>query len=384
MKRTTPVAALTGALAMLMLLALPVAASQPAAASAATSGRSGAISAASAGGAPVAAARAARSPAAITGAPVSAWTAGGLISSPRPTTYEASSSGVGQYGGCTFYASSSSAGAYCAAGSGITGPTQSLQGWLGGRPFYKCKFTPVPDGMYLNVPQRPDGSWMLMVCFQHVDMSQPWGGADTSVDLFTHFVKHGAKLNQPPYKLPGYMEQFWDYQRSRNFYPVPRISVGPKSYALVNTYTFYWATWWDAIDSQQPAESDYTVDVNTLTAGTVKLHVRINEVTIYPGAPGLDPIPCGAADVPFQPQARDYIPAAEGGDQPSDCYTVYEHSSASLNDDLVQIRATTDWHVTVEDGGGNTVVDLGHYGYQAEQRLAVVEVQTLTGYDSGN
>lgn len=382
MKRTTPVAALSSALALLVLLALPAAAAQP---SGATPVSARAVaSPAAASSVRLASAPASSSAAAISGVPLSAWTAGGLISSPRPATYEASSSGVGHYGGCTFYASSSSAGAYCAAGSGVTGPAQSLQAWLGGRPFYKCKYTPVPDGMYLNVPQRPDGTWMLMVCFQNYDLSQPWGGADTSVDMFAHFVKHGAKLGEPPYRLPGYMEQFWNYQSSRNFYPVPRISVGPKSYALVNTYTYYWATWWDAIDSQQPAESDYTVDVNTLTAGTVKLHVRINEVTIHPGQRGMDLVNCGAADVPFDPQARDYVPDAEGGDQPSDCYAVYDHSSASLDDDLVQIRATTDWHVTVEDGGGNAVVDLGHYGYQAEQRLAVAEVQTLTGYDSGD
>lgn len=387
MKKTTRAAALASALAMLVLPALPASAGSTAGSSAVGSALTvgNSVETSSATTTPHAqSSRAPVSAAAISGAPVSAWTAGGLITATGPATFAASGSGVGQYGGCTFYASSSSAGAYCAAGNGVTGPAQSLRAWLGGKPFYQCKFTPVPDGMYLNVPPRPNGTWMLKVCFQDYDLSLPWGGADTSVELFAQFVKSGERLDQPPYTLPGYMEQFWNYQTSRNFYPVPRISVGPKSYALVNAYTYFWTTWWDAIDSTKPAKSDYTVPVNTLTAGAVILHVRISEVTIHPGWPDMADINCGAADVPFDPHARDYVPRAEGGDQPSDCYTLYEHSSAPRDLQTVQIRATTDWHVTVEDGSGATIIDLGHFGYQAEQRLGVAEVQTLTGYDSGN
>lgn len=320
---------------------------------------------------------------AISGAPISAWTAGGLIQpSGRSQFATSSGSGFAHVGGCVFYASSSSAGGYCANGGGITGPAQSLQAWLHGQAFYQCRFMPVPDGMYINAPQRAGGRWMLKACFKNVELSEPWGGRDTTVELFAQFVKAGEDLSRPPYTLPPYMEQFWDYQANRHYYPIPRISVGPKSYALVNTYTFFWTTWVDAIDSSKQVDPDYQIPYQTLTLGEVYLHAAIGKVTVHPGLEEMDKIDCGKADVPFDPDARDFIPDSEGGDQPSECFTVYEHSSAFRDTDTLKIRATAYWRVTVEDADGHVLSDLGLFNYAADQKMGVAEVQTLTGYDS--
>lgn len=373
----------------LLLLAIPVASSvQPAAAQPAASHSAGPQAA---GTQAVGRSLLASSPqetssagqGAISGAPLSAWTAGGLIEPSGRSQFAASSeSGFGQVGGCVFYASSSSAGGYCATGGGITGPAQSLAAWLHGQEFYRCRFMPVPDGMYINAPDRPGGRWMLKACFQNYELSEPWGGRDTTVEIFIQFVKNDEDLSRPPYTLPGYMEQFWDYQANRNYYPIPRISVGPKSYALVNTYTFFWTSWVDAIDSSKQVDPDYKIPYQTLTLGEVYLHAAIGKVTIHPGLQEMEKIECGKADVPFDPEASDYIPDSEGGDQPSECFTVYEHSTASRDEDTLQIRATAYWRVTVEDANGEILADLGLHHYEADQRMAVAEVQTLTGYDS--
>lgn len=330
--------------------------------------------------APAAAPKAGRG--AISGAPLPAWTAGGLIQPAASQFTAATSSGFAQVGGCTFYASSSSAGGYCATGGGISGPAQTLQGWLGGKKFYECRFIEVPHGMYINAPDRPGGRWMLKACFQNVDLGQPWGGQDVTVEIFVEFVEHDEDISKPPYTLPGYMEQFWDYQADRNYYPIPRISVGPKSYALVNTFTFFWTSWVDAIDSSKQVDPDYKIEYQTISQGTVYLHAQIDEVTLHPGLREMEPIECGKADVPFDKDARDQIPDSEGGDQPSECFTVYEHSSAFKDTDTVQIRATAYWKVTVEDGNGTILADLGLHHYEADQRLAVAEVQSVAGYDS--
>jgi hypothetical protein len=311
------------------------------------------------------------------------WTAGGLIGAnpgsfptQRLTAGVSGNGGPGfaQVGACTFYATGASAGGYCGAGYGGPHPP-SLQAWLAGRPFIPCRYFDVPAGMVINAGSAPGGRWMLKACFEHVDPTQPWGGRNMIVDIFGEWVPDGKDID-----IPGYMETFWSHVAHENFYPVPRISVGPTQPALVDTYTFFWASWVKAQDSTQPAEENYRIAYNTLTEGMVYLHMRVHDVVINPGVEGMDPVHCGIARKQFDTGAPDAIPRSEGGSQDSECWLRYAHSTAFRDNQTVTIHADAYWHVTVETPGGQVLRDLGDFHYAAYQRLGVAEVQTLVDW----
>ncbi len=312
----------------------------------------------------------------------SAWTAGGLIAS-GPVGSQAlgagapdvGGSGFAQVGACTFYATSASAGGYCGAGYGGASPP-TLQAWLAGRPFIPCRYLEVPTGMVINGGAAPGGHWMLKACFANWDPQEPWGGRDLIVEIYGEWVRDGRDIS-----IPGYMREFWAHAAQENFYPVPRISVGPTQPALVDTYTFFWTTWVKAQDSGQPAEENYRIPYNTLTQGTVYLHMRVHDVVIHPGITAMDPVHCGLAAQEFDSSAPDAIPSSQGGSQRSDCWLMYTHSTAfNADTQTVQIRAEAYWHVTVETPDGQVLRDLGDFHYAAFQRLAVAEVQTLVDW----
>lgn len=320
-------------------------------------------------------------PAPSTSGPSSAsgrWTAGGLIETTAPPVSRAvaATSGFAQVGGCTFYASSSSTGGFCSAG-GVTGVAQSLEAWLAGREFYPCRYTDLPEGMVVNAPAPDGGRWMLRACFEGFDLSQPWGGTDVKVEIRAQWVKDG---NRGETVIPGYMEEFWDVQSSFNYYPLPRINTAPSTPFRVGTYSYFWATWVEALDSSQAAEPEFRIAYPTTTQGIVYLHAEIVNIRIRPGVEGMDPVDCGAADIPFEREAQDSIPRSEGGDQESDCWTVYEHSTATAERLSVPMEAEATWQVTVEDGAGNPLADLGMPSYTMTQRISVAEVQTLTDW----
>lgn len=321
---------------------------------------------------------------------LASWTAGGLIDSdlgslkaqPLGSASQgglaqsgSGSGGFAQVGACTFYATSASAGGYCGAGGGGSHPP-SLQAWLAGRPFVPCRFFPVPPGMSLNTGEAPGGTWMLKGCFENVDFTQPWGGRNMIVDIYSQWVPNGTQ-----HDIPGYMETLWNYASHENFYPVPRISVGPTQPALVDTYTYFWTSWYKAQDSAAPAKDDYRIPYDTLTAGTVYLHMQVHDVVIYPGVPTMDPVHCGLAKTKFDDNAPDAIPQSEGGSQQSDCWLRYEHSTAFHTDtQTVLIHADAFWRVTIEDAQGHVIRSLGDFDYLAYQRLPVAEVQTLVNW----
>ena len=91
----------------------------------------------------------------------------------------------------------------------------------------------------------------------------------------------------------------------------------------------------------------------------------------------MEPKDCGDADIPFRFDIDDYVPVEEGGDQPSDCWFVYTHSSADENNGLIQMRATAHWQVHVENAAGATVLNLGSFFYEIDRRMAVAEVQSI-------
>lgn len=311
---------------------------------------------------------------------VESWSAGGLIETTTSplTRPSAASSGFAQVGGCTFYATSASAGGFCSSG-GVTGRVQSLAAWLAGRKFYPCKYFELPEGMYVNAPIGKHGRWMLLACFEEVDLTQPWGGTDVQIDLMGQWVTD-EEIADGLTKTKGYMNQFWDIQSDRNYYPLPRFTPWPSHPFRVGGYSYFSASWIEALNSEKRTEPEFNVAYQTTSQGTVYLHAEIAKVTIDPGIDGMDPIDCGIADVPFDREARDSIPRSEGGDQDSECWTRYEHSTAAEDKRSVNITADAMWHVEVNDAAGNQLAELGDFTYSVRQRVAVAEVQPLVDW----
>ncbi|HEY7044612.1 MAG TPA: hypothetical protein VH419_13160, partial [Nocardioidaceae bacterium] len=166
----------------------------------------------------------------------------------------------------------------------------------------------------------------------------------------------------------------------RNYYPLPRIGTGPSNMARVGSYQYFWATWVEALNTTKTTQPSFRIAYNTISAGTVYLHATISDLTIHPGVDGMDNIACGRADVPFDPDAKDTIPQSKGGSQPSDCWTVYTHSSASEDNETVWLDGTATWHVQVEAPNGTPLAQLGDFHYVVTQRQAVGEVEPLTDW----
>ncbi len=313
------------------------------------------------------------------------WTAGGLVSgvsAPRTAAVTASSggSGIATVGGCVFYATSSSAGGYCPSGGTATGVPESLQHFLHrhGVPFTPCRFFPLPEGMVINHEEPPGGHFMIKACLSHVDLEKPWGGPNVDVVIYVQWVPKDKK-QQWVDNVPQPIKDLWGEIGQGNYYPLPRIGSGPASPVRVGSYQYFWTTWVQAIDSSKSAEPNFDFDYNTFTQGTVTLHAELASFVIDPGQDGLPDIPCGKADVPFDPNERDTVPRSEGGSQPSECWTVYQHSSSSEENEVVKLTGKATWHVEVRQGG-QQLADLGLHSYTVRQRLAVGEVQPLTDW----
>lgn len=315
-------------------------------------------------------------------APVGAYTAGGLVANgaAAPGPAAAAPSGFGSVGNCTFYATSALAGGYCLSGVAYGRP-ESLREWLGGRPFSYCRYVDVPEGMWLHVVyDKPGGRWMLKICIQNVDFSRPWGGTDTNLEVYTEWIPNGADID-----IPDHMEQFWAVHDDRNYYPLPRITVGPTNTAYVGTYSYFWARWvkdWGDIGTT--TEPEYRIPYRT-SGGTVYLHAWITDLTFDPGRPDMEPKRCGRAETSFQYDLDNYVPIEEGGEQPSTCWFVYTHSSAD-NEEMgtVKARATANWRVQVEDAAGNPRLDLGAHFYEVDRRIAVAEIQSIVDSDTND
>ncbi|MGH3447142.1 MAG: hypothetical protein ACRDQA_02155 [Nocardioidaceae bacterium] len=321
-------------------------------------------------------------------APLSSWTAGGLMQQSGPDTFElpdlapqpvqsggTAGSGFAQVGGCTFYASNSQMGGFCSH-VGSYGHVRTFREWLHGRSFHSCRYYPVPEGMVISSSHRPGARIMLKTCASHIDKDQPWGGIHVRIRVYAEWVPWKKDIS-----IPGWEEQFWDYQSRRHYYPVPRISIGPTYPAMVGTYTYFWATWVQAQNSQEAAKPNFRVAYNTGARGTVYLHAKVSDVVIDPGVSELPEVHCGAAKVPYDTRADDAIPQSEGGSQPSDCWTMYEHSSAiHEKSQRVFLKATVYWDVTIEDANHHVIKPLGRFHYSAFQGVVVAEVQTLVNW----
>jgi hypothetical protein len=315
---------------------------------------------------------------AASAAAVNGYSAGGLVATTgAPGPAAAAPSGFGSVGNCTFYATSALAGGYCLSASAYARP-ESLREWLNGRPFVYCRYIDVPQGMWLHtVHDKPGGTWMLKICIEDVDFSRPWGGTGTSLEVYTEWVPDRVNT-----EIPDYMEQFWEIHDDRNYYPLPRLTVGPTNTAYVGNYTYFWARWvkeWgDVASTTQPW---YRIPYRT-SGGTVYLHARISDLTVDPGRPDMDAKQCGDALTSFDYQLDDYVPVEEGGEQPSRCWFVYSHSSADQEESgTVTVRATANWQVRVEDGAGNVRLNLGNHFYVIDRRVAVAEIQSIVDSD---
>lgn len=232
--------------------------------------------------------------------------------------------------------------------------------------------------MVVNAYEPPGGHFMMKTCLQGYDFAQPWGGQHISVEVYAQWVPND-KYDEWTHVDP-WMEDLWDKVSARNYYPLPRIGSGPSAPVRVGTYQYFWATWIKALNGSEETQPSFRKPYATLSQGTVFLHARLHDLVIDPGGEGMDDIPCGQADVPFDPEARDTVPRSEGGDQPSSCWTVYEHSSANQDRGFVLLKGVATWRVTVEDAAGNELARLGDFTYTVSQRLAVGEVQPLTDW----
>lgn len=315
---------------------------------------------------------------------LSSYTAGGLVPStaaPGPAAEPVPA--FGQVGNCTFYATPSQAGGYCISALG-NGRPQSLREWLDGRPFVYCRYENIPEGMALKVKEKPGGRWLLKICIQDVDFSQPWGGRDTHLEVYSQWVEYGREIRIPPH-----MEQFWDVQDQRNYYPLPRIMVGPTQQAIVNTYTYYWPEWVESFDVPpgeplQETEPRYRVPYILDDGQRVYLIAEISDLVFYPGRPAMQEKHCGDATTEFRYDIEGEVPVEEGGTQPSRCWFIYDHSSANGEKGTVRVRATAHWQVRVEYADGSVALRLADQAYQIAQRVVIAEVQSNVDSDTSD
>jgi hypothetical protein len=308
----------------------------------------------------------------------------------------AADGGYDSLGSCAGYATNVGVGIYCNELSG--GPLPALEDRFPGVGYTTCRFYDIPVGMKAPANEPGPGKYYLRACLDGVDLSDPLGG-DPRVTLGFDFV--GEDEPDPTDWDPTPVDEILWSQVSQN-YPTPFATNWPFKIPRVNAPTWFEFRWLDE-DLQTAAQGPYAGNENggpflEIGAAGVTLTAEADEIRIVPqiqdpeGSGLVDDVTC---EVPPLRYDRDAEPTPEAQD--SNCFVVFEHSSAAAEeltpDDvplppedpdypipMYVIDIEVDWNVTMTAGAESR--NLGTHTFVAHQALPVSEVSGLSGPDA--
>jgi hypothetical protein len=149
---------------------------------------------------------------------------------------------------------------------------------------------------------------------------------------------------------------------------MPRIIIQPVAEPRVNQPAWFSIFWVDPNDPEKKLPASFDEYYNSPSAGRLDLHAELKDVIIDPGVADMATLHCGNDNIEYDPMKRP-LPA----DQPSQCWTVYKHSSAFTESGRIRLKVTAVWHVEVR--GATRTWDMGDHEYTVHQLIAVPEVQ---------
>jgi hypothetical protein len=263
--------------------------------------------------------------------------------------------------------------------------------------YHRCRYYDIPTGMKAPVNKPGPGEYYLRACISEIEWDEPFGG-DPKVTLAMVFVPETEP--DPTEWDPTPLDDFlWNQVRQN--YPVPFMTTWPTKIPRVNVPTWFDFRWLDE-DLETAAHGPYAGNQNggpylELAASGVTMIARAEAIRVEPqirDSKGnlMDPVECEVPPVSYD---QDADPTPD--DQRSDCFTLFEHSSAAAEeltpDDvplpprdpnyplpMYVVNVAVDWHVTMS--AGDETRDLGTHTFTAYQQIPVTEVTGLTGLES--
>ncbi len=284
---------------------------------------------------------------------------------------------------CGVYANSAGMGSYCSSGSGGVNLDPLVERFPNWADFENCRFEDPPPGV--KVPTNPEPmekKWQLRTCLTAINWLTWDGGADRRIIMDLVLVDIDMDTTYPETPLSKFL---WDTMQTE--YPVPMLQVQPKTYPVVGQRAYFTFTWLNTKSRKPEKQGPYADSPNggpfvMHHNGDITMRARAVEMTIDPQIKGVEPFDCTISKLGYDPGS-----APDPDEQRSDCYHIFERSSAAApkistaeaelkgSDEVFRMELDITWRVTY--GGDGDMNTLGEYHMLLYQDLPVLDVQAI-------
>ena len=284
---------------------------------------------------------------------------------------------------CGVYANSAGMGSYCSDGSGSSLPRPLVERFPNWAEFENCRFEDPPPGV--DVPPNPapdEEKWQLRTCLTAIDWFTWNGGGNRRVIMDLVLIDIDTDTSYEDTPLSRFL---WDTMQT--MYPVPMLRVQPKTYPVVGQRAYLTFDWLDTKTREPISEGPYKNDPNggpfvMHQRGGITMRARAVEMRIDPQIKGVEPFECTVPKLGYDKSAP-----PDPDRQPSDCYHVFERSSAAapeistaeahLKGDHNVFRMEIDITWRVRYGSQSNMNSLGNYHMLVYQDLPVQDVEAI-------
>ncbi|UYM06684.1 hypothetical protein [Solicola gregarius] len=287
---------------------------------------------------------------------------------------------------CGVYANQAGMGSYCTSGTG-GGTLEPLIDRYPGMKFENCRYEDPPPGV--QVPENPspdEEMWQLRTCLTAINWFEWDGGDDRRIIMDLVLVDKDMDTTYHDTELSDFL---WNSRQT--MYPLPMLRVEPKTFPLANQEAYFTFDWFDPESRDTVNEGPYeNVDgggpfVRHVNRGMV-MQARATSMRIDPKIEGMPAKTCSPDP---RKLAYDESKPPRHEEQRSDCYFVFERSSAAapeistadayLEGDRFVFRPeiTVTWEVSYSRRGGGMQPLGGGYDMLVKQDLTVLDGEAV-------
>lgn len=284
---------------------------------------------------------------------------------------------------CVAYATGQGMGSYCVSAGG--GDAASLQERFGNlkQDFDNCRYEPPPAGT--QAPFNPDpekGKWWLSTCLYGID----WESFDGNPSVSIYFVWLENDFDTT-YQETGLSEFLWRQVRATTQFPVPFTNLEPTPTPRVGVPAFFTFSWIDPKTNKALSQGEYSDNPRggpfvRVDNGVMEMEARASNITVDPQQEGMNDVDCGEGNPGYDLT----IPAEKYKTQDSDCYLIFNRSSAVAREkstvdirgslgDVYLAEVTVTWDVRYRERDGEWQRLGDGFDMVASQPIRVREVQ---------
>jgi len=284
---------------------------------------------------------------------------------------------------CSVYANSAGMGSYCSSGSGLSNPRPLVERFPNWANFENCRFEDPPEGVHVPTnPEPMEKKWQLRTCLTAINWFTWDGGDHRRIIMDLVLVDVDMDTTYPETPLSKFL---WDTMQTE--YPVPMLRVQPKTYPVVGQRAYFTFNWLNTKTRKPEQQGPYSNSPNggpyvMHHNGDITMRARATKMTIDPQIKGVEPFECTISTLGYDRSA-----GPDPEEQPSDCYHIFERSSAAApeistaehelkgSDEVFRMEIDITWRVTY--GGQGDRNRLGDYHMRLYQDLPVLDVEAI-------